>query len=81
MPLYTYECPRCEVAVDRVIKYEERDNGQFECETCGSTLRRRGVSEFCMGKPAYQMQAVLGNGDHIKGHFGKDAKRRKRRET
>lgn len=77
MPLYTYDCPRCGCEADRVVKYEERDNGLFECEGCSSTLRRRKVSGFTMGKPAYQMQAVLSSGAHIKGHFGKDAPRKR----
>jgi hypothetical protein len=29
-----------------------------------------------LGKPAYQMQAVLSDGRHIPGHFGKMAKKR-----
>ena len=79
MPVYTFECPACGCERDHVVSFDERDAGLFECGRCAVAMRRQAVSAFALGKPSYQMQAVLGNGDHLKGHFGKDAKRRKRR--
>lgn len=78
MPIYTYDCAECERVVDVLVSYQDRD-GEHACSVCGGSLVRHGVSGFQLGKSAYQMQAVLANGDHIKGHFGKDAKRRKRK--
>jgi len=33
---------------------------------------------FRTGQEGYQMKAILNSGEHLKGHFGKDAKRRKK---
>lgn len=93
MPLYTYRCRQCGLIEEHLVKYEDRDKpmqheGSNEWERtdpayrerCGGSLEREGGLEApTIGKPAFQSQAVLGNGDHIKGHFGKEAVRRKRR--
>jgi len=42
-------------------------------------MRWAGAELFKLGND-YQMQAVMGNGDHIKGHFGKEAKLKGKRK-
>ena len=84
MPLYTYHCPPCATETELGVKYEERD--EQRCECCKTPLRRAGVESFAIGKPRHQMQAVLADGRHVKGHFGKTArldktKRKKRQAT
>ncbi len=77
MPIYMYECSRCLAVVERVIAYDKRDEPQ-NCKLCDEAMERLLVTPWTNGKPAYQMQAVLGDGQHIRGHFGKDAARKKR---
>lgn len=78
MPVYTYDCDNCARVVDVIVSYADRD-GTHLCSVCKGELIRRGVSGFRLGKPRYQMAAVLPNGDHIPGHFGKDASRRRKK--
>jgi hypothetical protein len=33
-----------------------------------------------MGEPEYQMAAIMEDGSHVDGHFGKDAKRRRKKK-
>jgi len=74
MPIYTYRCNRCGVVEDHVESYAERDQARVHEPTCsGSFLREDGLERPTVGKAAYQMQAVLGNGLHVKGHFGKSS--------
>lgn len=75
MPLYTYGCGRCGHQEEHLVKYSERDVQTFQCPRCvpGWLLVRQGVELFRQGQPGYQMQAVLGNGAKLKGHFGKAA--------
>lgn len=92
MPIYTYRCRQCGLPVECVVSYADRDKpmqheGSNELERtdpayrerCGGGLEREeGLESPTIGKPAFQSAAVLGNGDHLKGHFGKEAPRRKR---
>lgn len=73
MPMYDFICEQCDSPAELTVKYEERDDEHF-CD-CGGLLRRNQISGFSIGKPRYQMQAVTSKGEHIKGHFGKTAKR------
>ena len=73
MPMYTWECKKCKKEFEHIVKYEDKDN-TFLCG-CGGVQKRVGVECFKLGKPAYQMKAVLRNGEHVRGHFGKEAKR------
>lgn len=75
MPMYSYRCAGCEKLFEHIQAYHERDNAP-RC-TCGGKLIRAAVEGFTPGKSVYQMQAVLKNGQHIAGHFGKDAVRKK----
>lgn len=77
MPLYTYYCSVCG-AFDVLSAVVER-NEPKRC-TCGEMALRGGPEGPGLVKPGgeYQMRAVMDDGCHVKGHFGKDAKRRRR---
>ena len=77
-PLYSYKCQKCGKTVERVVKYEHRDNPWTHDDECGGKLSRGGLELCHFGKETYQCKAILGNGAHIPGHFGKEAKRRRR---
>ena len=90
MPIYSYRCRQCGLIEDHVVSYVDRDkfmqhDGPYECsrnyrDKCGGSLERvEGLELPTLGKPSFQTQAVLANGDHIAGHFGKEAVRRKRK--
>lgn len=75
MPMYTYKCAHCGAEAEHVVKYDERDAERCcDVEDCPGKLVRAGVELTRLGKPAYQMQAVLGDGRHVRGHFGRYAK-------
>lgn len=75
MPIYTYECQQCGVDVERVVAYEDRDSNLLQ-HVCGGTLKRlEQLEKPTIGKPEYQMKAILPSGAKVKGHFGKEAKR------
>jgi putative FmdB family regulatory protein len=78
VPVYTFDCESCGSTSDEIVSYRLRDIEPVACRSCGVGMRRRGISGFRLGKARYQMAAVLPNGDHIPGHFGKDARRRRR---
>ncbi len=75
MPIYGFKCVGCGEESDHVVKYEDR-NKLIRCEGCYCKLVRDGVSAPNIGSPTFQMQAVMGNGSHVKGHFGKAAKKK-----
>lgn len=77
MPIYSFDCEQCLAAREEIVSYARRDD-PLVCEACGGVLRRRGVELPTIGAAAYQMQAVMSNGQHVAGHFGKDASRRRR---
>lgn len=86
MPMYTYRCRQCGMEVEEIVKYEERDAFRqhegpdgFGKERCGGALERNeGLERTHVGESAYQMQAILSSGAKVKGHFGKEAKRKKK---
>jgi hypothetical protein len=73
--LYTYICS-CGHEQEEIVDYERRDIEHIECEECGEAMRR-GIDAPQLGSTPYQMKAVLGDGSHVTGHFGKSAKRKK----
>ena len=75
MPIYSFQC-ECGVTEEHLLKYDERDS-EFTCPSCGEPMQRSPVEKFRLGKEAYQCKAILNNGDHIAGHFGKEAKWKK----
>jgi len=80
MPLYQYQCRRCRETLEQLSVYRDRDKPIVH-EGCGGSLERlRGLELPTVGKSAFQTQVVLGNGDHLKGHFGKEAVRKKRHQ-
>ena len=38
MPLYTYRCQNeeCKHSEDKIVKYDERENVQYDCAQCGT---------------------------------------------
>jgi len=81
MPLYSYRCEneQCGLIEEHVNKWADRDV-TYTCPSCESEMHLLGVTmpSKLSGKEGYQMKAVLANGQHVKGHFGKSAKRRRR---
>lgn len=73
MPMYTYECSCCGRDVELIVNYEERDVDR-QCDMCGGYLERVGIEKINLGSESYQMKAVLGSGAHVSGHFGKQAR-------
>ncbi len=76
MPLYTYAC-ECGHEYEEIVKYEERDTVLISCEKCRKRMKRA-VDGAKLGKPPYQMAAVMGDGRVVPGHFGKEAKRNRK---
>jgi putative FmdB family regulatory protein len=78
MPIYTYVCAKCSAEVEVMANLKDRDAAIVH-EGCGGDLKRLvQIERTVMGRPGYQMQAVLANGSHVKGHFGKEAKRQRK---
>ena len=87
-PIYTYWCRQCGMEVEHITSYANRDDQSlqhegpdgFGKERCGGKLERNeGLELPTVGQPEHQMGAILGSGAKLKGHFGKDAKRRKKK--
>jgi putative FmdB family regulatory protein len=38
MPLYTYRCQKeeCKHSVDKIVKYDDREDKHYDCPTCGA---------------------------------------------
>lgn len=70
MPMYTFRCA-CGLEEERMLEISERDS-EFDCPNCGEPMARV-LEAPKLGRPRYQMQAVLGSGEHVPGHFGKTA--------
>ena len=67
--------------MEQIRKYQDREKPDLhiDAEACGGELVRLGIELCRIGKETYQMKAVMGDGSHVAGHFGKDAVRRKRK--
>jgi len=74
MPLYTFRC-ECGFSDEYFLQMAKRNTAVLLCEQCGRTLQRV-VDLPVIGKPAYQMKAIMSNGQRVAGHFGKMAKKR-----
>lgn len=72
MPLYDYRCEQCGEQREQLRAMEARDAETHVC-SCGGVLRRVIVEAPKLGKERYQMKAVLNTGEHVAGHFGKQA--------
>lgn len=70
MPIYTYDCTKCEARdIESIATYARRDD-PLQCAACDAPLKRQGCEVFALGKPAYQMKAIMRDGSKVKGHFG-----------
>jgi putative FmdB family regulatory protein len=72
MPVYDYVCAQCKECCEQLRAVEERDAEMPVCG-CGGVLRRVLLVAPKLGQERYQMKAVLGDGSHVAGHFGKQA--------
>lgn len=79
MPLYSYDCDRCDSRGEQIVPFAGRNEPPDKCCPCGGTWVYGGLQLCAVGKREYQMAAILGDGRHVPGHFGKSAKRRPRR--
>ena len=88
MPIYTYWCRQCGAEVELIMSYDKRDDQSLQHEgpdgfgkkRCGGKLERNeGLERPNIGAPAHQMGAILGSGAKVKGHFGKEAKRKRKK--
>lgn len=80
MPIYEYICDGCGEKLIMFSSIEKRDDTCAHDEQepgaeCSGRLVRQKVSQVTVGKPGYQMGAVMSDGSIVKGHFGKDARR------
>lgn len=78
MPIYEMKCGKCKEAIDVVCKFDDRDAQTHD--DCGGKLKPlEGRSAPILGKPRYQMKAVMADGSHVKGHFHKAARLKKKK--
>ena len=87
MPVYTYRCRQCGTKVEAITPYGRRDSiirhdgPDSSGEECQGILKRDpGLERPHIGSGCYEMKAILGNGAKLTGHFGKEAKRRKKKQ-
>lgn len=77
MSMYEYQCPNCNHVYEDIRDYIDRDN-QFICPNCIMLCYRK-MSVSNLNLKPFHMGAVLDNGQVVPGHFGKDAKREKKK--
>ena len=76
MPLYEYRCKKCQTSVEQIRKYEDLMKKQRHTG-CGGALEY--VPGFQVRGEQRQMGAILSNGARVPGHFGKDARRNRKK--
>jgi len=77
MPAYDYHCPSCSWSGELLqVPYENRHKQR--CPDCKKRLKLD-IGFAAIGPEPFQTKAVLSNGAHVKGHFGKEAKRRRKK--
>ena len=74
MPIYSYRCEECGAEYEVICRYDERDNQ--DCGSCGKKMTRAVAEKITIGKSGYQPGVILGSGEKVKGHFGKDARKK-----
>lgn len=72
MPMYIFLCVACSNEEEHLADIKDRDKVKLECSKCGSRLKRVPAAANFDVNP-YHMKAVLNNGQHVAGHFGKSA--------
>lgn len=75
MPLYTFQCENCDHTEEHLISLANRDSTIVVCIECGKAMLRL-IDAPVIGKPAFQMSAILDSGKKVPGHFGKEAKKK-----
>lgn len=70
MPLYDYRCRECGKEEERMVPADFR--GEQLC-VCTGVMDRIFITAPKVGKERYQMKALLNTGEHVAGHFGKQA--------
>jgi len=75
MPLYGFNC-ECGAYAEIMLSISERDH-EMLCPKCSRPMQREIAAPALHGEP-YQMQAILGDGSKVKGHFGREAPRRRK---
>ena len=83
MPMYDYVCDTCGAEVERIVTISTRDVAVAH-DGCGGLLHYAGVGLVNVGVPAPRMGAMIVDRNerkvtNVEGHFGKEAKRRRRR--
>lgn len=79
MPRYDYHCAGCGWTGPLIVALARRD--EQHCPGCTGPIVREEIA--LTGPPnakgGYQMHGIFGpQGQHVPGHFGKDAKRRRK---
>lgn len=81
MPIYEFECsdPKCGFRGAILVRYDERD--EQRCPDCGTVLVRDEIAETAPPntKGVYEMKGILSTGQQVPGHFGVEAKGRRKR--
>jgi len=74
MPLYDFRCRDCGFISEHLVAMEQRDTATVLCGHClGGNMSWVIAQAPVLGKERYQMKAVLNDGQHVAGHFGKSA--------
>lgn len=73
MPLYTYECEKCQKQLEHITSIDNRDKIKLECWSCGGRMYRIIDGAPALHGEPYQMKAILADGSRVAGHFGKEA--------
>ena len=81
MPIYSFDCADCGEELEIICRWDERDLARIHSEVeeesgCGGALVRCGVELPTVGEPSYEPGALMSDGSTVKGHFGKDARRK-----
>ena len=77
MPIYDYKCPCGGELMDWPVPRAEADN--VTCPECGEVMVRQ-MSPPTLQSERYRPAAIMSDGSRVKGHFGKTATRRGRRD-
>jgi len=82
MPIYEYECTGCFYRFDDIRNVDDvPDEIAIDCPKCSRTCmaKRVKVTPFAH-RWNHQTAAIMADGSRVKGHFGKEAKRIRRKK-
>ncbi|MFA4944407.1 MAG: FmdB family zinc ribbon protein [Lentisphaeria bacterium] len=77
MPLYQYECEVCHLEEEHQVSIQERDT-EFTCPNCGGKMTRQ-VTAAKIGREKVGMGVILSDGSRVRGHFGREAPRARKK--